>query len=273
MEMPVSLAGRSALVTGSGRGFGRAIATALAGAGASVTVTGRTRSEIDETVALIEAAGGRAIAVRGDVRAPGDVAHTVARAAEAFGPVDLMVNNAGIDGPYGPIGAVDPDAWWAAMEIHLRAPLLFMSAVLPAMRERGTGTIINIVSKGAVRVEPNLSAYCTGKAAATRLTEHVGAETRGSGIAAFALHPGDAVTAFAHATLTNPDARKWRPEMIAILQEWQKTVDSDAALKRCGEICIALASGAYDALSGTYIEAEQDLDRLREEAGRSRASA
>jgi NAD(P)-dependent dehydrogenase (short-subunit alcohol dehydrogenase family) len=266
MDSSVSLAGRSALVTGGGRGFGRAIASALAGAGAAVTITGRTASELDETVAMIEADGGRAAAARGDVRNPDDVSAAVAHATKSFGPVDLLVNNAGVDGPYGPVGVVDPVAWWAAMEVHLRAPLLFMSAALPNMRSRGQGTIVNIVSKGAVRVERNLSAYCTGKAAATRLTEHVGAETRGSGIAAFALHPGDAVTAFAHATLTNPDAQRWRPEMIDILKEWQKTVDSEGALKRCGEVCIALASGAYDGLSGRYIEAEQDLDLLLAEA-------
>jgi NAD(P)-dependent dehydrogenase (short-subunit alcohol dehydrogenase family) len=261
--MAGQLDGRSALVTGSGRGFGRAIATALAGEGAKLTVTGRTVGEIEATAELIRAAGGEASAVQGDVRSPEDIVRVVRHASEKFGPVDLLVNNAGVDGPYGPIGVVDPAAWWAAMEVHLRAPLLFMSAVLPAMRERGGGTIINIVSKGAVRVEPSLSAYCTGKAAATRLTEHVGLEQQDAGIGVFALHPGDAVTAFAHATLNDPDAQRWRPEMIGILKEWQKTVDSEGALKRCGEVCIALASGEYDALSGRYIEAELDLDELR----------
>ena len=86
------------------------------------------------------------MAVAGDVTKREDVARVARATVEELGGVTLLVNNAGLAGPYGPIGIVDPDAWWAAQEVHIRAPLLFMSAVLPGMIERRAGRIINISS-------------------------------------------------------------------------------------------------------------------------------
>src|SRR5579863_3599697 len=101
--MAGDLAGEVAIVTGAGRGFGKAIARGLAAAGASVTVTARSKDQIDKTVKEIEAAGGRAFAVPGDVVNRNDVARVVEAAEKHFGPASILVNNAGVTGPFGPV--------------------------------------------------------------------------------------------------------------------------------------------------------------------------
>jgi len=107
----VSLTGETAIVTGGGRGFGRAIALGLAAAGAAVTVTARSKNQIDATVKEIEAAGGRAFAVAGDVKDRADVARVAEAAEKKFGPTTVLVNNAGVTGPFGPVWITDPDDW------------------------------------------------------------------------------------------------------------------------------------------------------------------
>ena len=199
--MAGALEGQVAIVTGGGGGFGRAIAVRFAAEGAAVTVTSRTKAALDETVAQIQSAGGRALAVAGDVTSRADVARVVQETERQFGPVTIMVNNAGVPGPFGPIGVMDPDEWWAAQAVHIRAPFLFMSAVLPGMKERRRGCIITIASPRAKMTSPNLSAYCMGKTAQARLTQLVAAEVKDYGITAFAVDPGTTPTQLADKTI------------------------------------------------------------------------
>ena len=151
------LTGQVALVTGAGRGFGRAIALRLAEEGAAVTVTARTRAQLDETATLIAAAGGRAHAVAADVTDRAQVERVVTETRERFGGLSLLVNNAGVPDPFGPIWTVDPDAWWNAQAVHIRAPVLFMRASLAAMVAAKAGRVI-IVSAAAPRIPPLLVA-------------------------------------------------------------------------------------------------------------------
>ena len=260
--MPDELKDRVAIVTGGGRGFGRAIAQRFAEEGAAVTVTARTQTQLDETVGLIEEQGGRALAVSGDVTRPEDVKRVVAETVDKFGPVSLLVNNAGIPDPFGPIGMIDPDRWWAAQEIHIRAPFLYISAVLPAMMERRQGRIINISAVGGRRVAPNLSAYCVGKAAQIRLTELLAAEVEEYGLSVFAIDPGFVITALAEQTMNSPDAQRWLPEMVARLKSRKKNSEGADDLARCQQRCVDLASGRFDALSGKYMELDDDLDDM-----------
>jgi NAD(P)-dependent dehydrogenase (short-subunit alcohol dehydrogenase family) len=250
------LADRVALVTGGGLGLGRGIALELARAGARVAVLSRTRAQLDQVVAQIEAAGGSALALVADVTDRAAVEAAVAQAGRSLGPVSILVNNAGRALPYGPIGVVDPDEWWRSHSIHVRGTLLCASAVLPGMRARRCGCIVNIASKGGIVVAPHLSSYCVAKATVIRLTEHIDAEAKADGVRAFVVQPGTISTDMGRESISNPEARKWVPFLV---QELEKVVDTDPTreLERLGGQVVALATGRHDALAGAYLDLEQ----------------
>jgi NAD(P)-dependent dehydrogenase (short-subunit alcohol dehydrogenase family) len=253
------LKGQVAIVTGAGRGFGRVIAARLAREGAAVTVTARTRAKIDATAAQIVAAGGRAHAVVADVTNREQVERVVAETRERFGEVSLLVSNAGVPDPFGPVWTIDPDRWWDAQAVHIRAPLLFLRATLGGMVEAKRGRVIIVSAAAAHRTAPGLSAYCVGKTAQARLTQLVAAETKDHGVSLFAIDPGFVFTELAKQTMTSPDAQRWLPGMVQRLKERQSQPDGDRDLARCAQRCVDLASGRYDALSGNYFELDDDL--------------
>ena len=271
--MAPQLTGQIAVVTGGGRGFGRAIAECFAREGAAVTVTSRTRTELEEVAHGIRSAGGRAIAVPGDVTEPRDVDRVVAETERAFGPLSLLVSNAGVPGPFGPIWAVDPEAWWRAQQVHIRAPFLYLRRVLPGMTERRAGRIIIVSALASRVVAPYLSAYCTGKIAQTRITAEAAVETRELGVSVFAIDPGFVFTGIAEETMNSKDAQRWLPGMVERIRTRRDSPDRDADLARCTQRCLALASGRYDALSGRYMELGDDIDAmLRETAAPQRTA-
>jgi NAD(P)-dependent dehydrogenase (short-subunit alcohol dehydrogenase family) len=264
--MPQELTGRVAIVTGAGRGFGKAIAMRFAEEGAAVAVSARNRSQLDEVVAEIRGAGGRALAVPGDVTRADDVDRVVSATEAELGPVSLLVSNAGTPGPFGPLWSVDRDTWWAAQQVHILAPFLYLQRVLPGMTARRTGRVI-LVSAIATRiVAPYLSAYCVGKIAQTRLAAEAAAETRDSGVSVFAIDPGFVFTGIAAETMNSPDAQRWLPGMVGRLRELKDSPKRDADLTRCAQRCVDLASGRYDGLSGRYLELSDDLGALLREA-------
>src|SRR5690606_24328458 len=171
-----------ALITGAGRGFGRAIAERFAQEGAAVALLSRSLPQLEEVAQAIRGVGGHAIGVRCDVADPASIEHAVVKVEEVLGPIDLMVNNAGVPGPFGPIWQVDPDGWWRAQTIHIRAPMLFMQRVLPGMVTRGRGRVICISAIASRITAPHLSAYCTGKVAQNRLVASAAAELAGTNI-------------------------------------------------------------------------------------------
>jgi NAD(P)-dependent dehydrogenase (short-subunit alcohol dehydrogenase family) len=253
------LSGQSALVTGAGRGIGQAVALRLAAEGARVTLVARTSRQLDETVDQIRRAGGDALAVPGDVTAPGTATSAAAAARARFGPVSLLVNNAGIPGPYGPIGTIDPLEWWNAQKVNVLAAVLFMHAVIPGMREMRSGRIVNIVSSAGLEPVPHLSAYAVSKSTVMRLTETVDLESRSAGVRAFALHPGTITTDMAQATISSPEAQRWVPGGVAMLKN-RTPEDSTKDLARCCDVVAALGAGRYDALGGRYLDLWWDLD-------------
>lgn len=259
------LARKSAIVTGAGRGIGRSIALSLAADGARVTLVARTSAQLEETAEHIRRAGGEAFAFAADVTNREAAAAAVEAATDRFGPVLILINNAGIPGPYGPIGVVDPREWWAAQEVNVLAPLLFMSAVLPGMRAAHAGRIINIVSSAGIEPVPHLSAYAVSKNTVIRLTETVDLESRGSGVRVFALHPGTITTDMAHATISSPQAQQWVPGGVQMLKS-RTPEDSARDLARCCDVAAALAAGKYDALGGRYLDLWWDLDAKCEES-------
>ncbi len=253
-----SLVGHVAIVTGAGRGFGRAIGERLAAEGAAVTLTARTSSQLAETLASIESRGGLALAVDGDVTRREDVNRVVSVTREKFGPVTLLVSNAGVPDPFGPLWEIDPERWWAAQAVHIRAPMLFLREVMPEMIARRSGRIIIVSALASRMVAPNLSAYCVGKIAQVRLTEQAAAEAAEHGVKVFAIDPGFVFTALAESTVSSPDAQRWLPGMVQRLRDRQNQGSPDLA--RCAQRCVDLASGRYDGLSGKYMELDDDLD-------------
>jgi len=264
--MTKELAGQVALVTGGGRGFGKVIALRFAAEGAAVAVTSRTQAELGQTVAEINAAGGRGLAVRGDVTIPEDVEHVVRTTREHFGPVTLLVNNAGIPGPFAPTWAADPAEWWFAQEVHLRALFLYIRQVLPSMMERRAGRIIAVSAMGSHRVDFAMSAYCVGKCSQNRLIQLMAAEVKEFGISAFAIDPGFVITELAEITMRDPGAQRWKSDMIEHLKARKADPASVLDLDRCAQRCMDLASGRYDELSGSYSELQDNLDEMLRKA-------
>src|ERR1700733_4889235 len=138
------LTGKVAIVTGGGRGIGRAIARRFVAEGAAVVVTARSENEIFEVTNEIQSGGGRAAAVHADLAREIDCKKIVDGARAAFGRIDILVNNAGIYGPVTPVEKFPLRDWDLGMKVNLRAPLRFCPLVLPEMYARKSGSILNI---------------------------------------------------------------------------------------------------------------------------------
>lgn len=248
------LGGQVALVTGGGRGIGRAIALALADAGAAVAVLARSKVEVGETAALITGRGGQAIGIVADVTDRAGVERAVAATVAELGPVGTLVNNAGSAGPMAPLWEADPDDWWRTIEINLRGPMLCARAVLPSMIQRRSGTIVNIGSYAGIRANTGggFGPYATSKAALVRFTDTLAAATAEHGVRVFTISPGLVHTAMADAI----DGFKQIPEC-----DWSPP--EAAAL-----LVVRLANGVADGLNGTFIHVNDNLDELEREAER-----
>ena len=250
-----------AVVTGGGRGLGRAFAQALAAADYAIAVVARTKAELAETVALIEGSGGRAIAFPADVTDRTAIDHAFADIERALGPVELLVNNAGVVGPLGPFAESDAGAWWRTLEVNLQGQILCAHRALPGMIARRGGCIINIASGGGAAMLPYFSAYVTSKTALIRFSECLAYELKPHGIAVFAMGPGTVRTAMSEYSLNSPEGRTWLPWFRDIFDEGH-----DLPPERPAALLVALASGRADILSGRYVYPVDDLDRLIEEA-------
>ena len=249
------LNGHVAIVTGGGRGIGRAIAQGLAKAGAAVAVIARTADQLDDTVALIEGAGGRAAAFPADVTDQQAIERIVTRVEEQLGPVDLMVNNAGAPAPAAPLWEIDPDRWWRCIDVNLRGLFLCSRAVLPGMVARRRGRIINTASGWGLGPVAYASAYAIGKAAAIRLSENLAAEVKEHGISVFAMNPGGVRTAIWEAAAADPGDEKWLGGMFRRLLE----DGAGGPPERPADLVVLLASGQADALSGCLISVDDDV--------------
>src|SRR5829696_5765149 len=179
-----------ALITGGSRGIGRILAQALARRGVLVGLIARSRSDLDDTASLLAAEGGVAATSVADVTDTGQLARAVSEITRDLGPIDLLVNNAGVVGPIGPLWEVDDDDWWHTMEVNVRGVVRSTHAVLPQMVVRGRGRIINVSSQAGVHRWPLVSAYSVSKAAVTKLSENLAHEVSRFGISVFSVHPG-----------------------------------------------------------------------------------
>ena len=184
------LEGQVAVITGGGRGIGRAMARRFAAEGASVVVTARTSNQVEEAAREIQAAGGRAAHVVGDVAREDSCERIVNFARQSFGRIDILVNNAGIFGPLKLAEEITPAEWDEVIAINLRGPFLLSRLVLAEMYRRGSGTILNISSISAKMALQLQSPYSASKAGLVGLTRALAAEGARRGVRVNCLIPG-----------------------------------------------------------------------------------
>jgi NAD(P)-dependent dehydrogenase (short-subunit alcohol dehydrogenase family) len=198
------LDGRTALITGGARGLGQTMATALAEAGAQIALAGRTLSSC-ETAAhgITEATGARAQAFSADVTTEADVTRLVAEVESALGPIDILINNAGIN-IRGQIDQLTEADWDAVIDTNLKGPFLCARAVGPGMVKRGWGRVINMGSTLSIVALPGRAPYASSKAGIVNLTRVLALEWAGTGVTANAICPGAFATEMNKPLMADP---------------------------------------------------------------------
>jgi NAD(P)-dependent dehydrogenase (short-subunit alcohol dehydrogenase family) len=264
LPMRVSLENQVAIVTGGGRGVGRAVAERLAAAGAAVAVAARSENEIADVAAGIRASGARAaMAVPTDVTREESVNTLVGAVEAALGPPTLVVNAAGSWRQVGPVEEADPAEWWNDIEVNLGGTFLCTRAVLPAMIAQGRGRIVNVASYAGIAPRPFASAYAVSKAAVLRFTDSLAAELDGRGVFAFAVTPGFVRTQLVENVASSEAGRRYLPELA--------DRGDDLEPDRLGDLVVTIASGRLDPLAGALIHVLDDLDDLLLRADEVRA--
>jgi NADP-dependent 3-hydroxy acid dehydrogenase YdfG len=202
----VQLAGKVALVTGASSGIGEAAALALAQAGVSVAVSGRRKARLDSLVNRIAAAGGRGLALPGDIALEADATKSVHDTQAAFGRIDILINSAGVN-EAGGVESLPLELWKKVLDINLMGTLYTCKAAVPLMKAQGSGDIINISSTAGRRAAGVFAAYATSKFGLTGLTESLRQEVGGAGIRVSIIEPGATQTEIAE-SITDPKARE-----------------------------------------------------------------
>lgn len=254
MTKSARLDGKLALVTGGGRGIGRALALAMAEAGSDVALLAQTAAELERTAGEIRTLGRRALAFAGDVSNPEHVEKLHRAVTNEWGDVDILINNAGIQSPIGPLVQNEPAQWLRTVHVNLFGPFLCMRAVLPGMLNRRYGKIINLSGGGAAGSRPNFSAYAASKAAVVRLTETVADEVRDFNVQVNAIAPGAINTRMLDELILAGDAAGER----ALSGARQQKRDGGDSLAAVIELALFLASGDSGALTGKLISAQHD---------------
>ena len=207
--MFLELPGRVAIVTGAARGIGFAIAERLSTAGAHVVVADIAEDGATAAAERLSEGGGKAVGVAADVTSPDEVRALVDRALESFGAVDVLVNNAGITGPDAPLWETTDEDWEKVLGLNLTGVFYCCRAVVPHMRERGSGAIVNVASISGKEGNPNMIPYSVSKAGVICLTKALAKEV---------IHDGVRVNAVAPGVIETPLLEQLQPEAIEYMR-------------------------------------------------------
>ncbi|HJN17491.1 MAG TPA: SDR family oxidoreductase [Armatimonadota bacterium] len=225
-----ALTGKVALITGAGRGIGRAIAVSLAEAGCSIAAVARSTGEIGETAALVRERGREALALTTDVASPDDVATSFQQAVEALGPIDILVNNAGYF-VLKPIVETSLEDFDQTLSVNLRGVFLCTKAVLPSMIERRAGFILNIASTSSKRWYLGQGAYCASKHGVLGFSKVLAEEMREHGVRVSSILPGGVNTRLVQEQRDDIVDDEWMdPEDIGQLAVFLATAPPKAAI-------------------------------------------
>ena len=256
--MSQSLSGRTALITGANQGLGLAIARAYVQAGAGVLMCARDAVLLQKAKGEVEslARSGQIVeAEMADVSDPGQVEHLAARALALFPRLDVLVNNAGVYGPMGPIETVDWAAWTRSVEINIYGSVLPCRAVLPHFKANRYGKIVQLSGGGATNPLPRISAYAASKAAIVRFAESLALEVREFGIDVNAIAPGALNTRLLDEALAaGPETvgKEFYDRMVKTKAQGGTPLDAGAAL------AVFLGSAASDGVTGRLLSAVWD---------------
>jgi 3-oxoacyl-[acyl-carrier protein] reductase len=244
----MKLKGKCAIITGGGRGLGRAAAIAMAREGAAVVVISRTTGEVNETAATIMASGGRALPLVGDISNPQLIRKLAESALDVFGSIDIVLNNAAVVGPFKPLWQVEPEEWRNRIDINLMAPQMMCRAVVPQMVRQGSGKIINVTSGLGDRVMSPFGVYSVSKAGLNHLTRILAEELREYNIQVNGLNPGVIETRM------QEEIRRAGPEQLGeqVFRNFQGMKEQGMLVppEQVAQLALFLASPESDGVTG-----------------------
>lgn len=252
MSSEFSLENRVAIISGGSRGIGRAIAVRLAQAGARVVVSSRKLEGVQAVADEINAAGGQALALEAHVGRAAEMERLVAQTLDAFGRVDIVVNNAGTNPHFGPLLTADESQFDKIMDTNVKGAFRLCKAVAPHMERQGGGKIINVASIAGLRPSPAMGVYCVSKAALIMLTQVLAMELGRVNIQVNAIAPGVIKTRLSEAL--------WQTPQIA------EPILARTPLGRFGEpqdiagLALYLASPASDYVTGAVFVIDGGLN-------------
>lgn len=253
------LEGKISIITGGGRGIGKAIAKRFAEEGSVVVIVARSNEELETTLKEIENIGGEGFSIQADISRISDVQKLVSKIIEKYSKIDILVNNAGMITPIGPIHETNVEDWEKAIRINVFGTFYCIKTVLPYMISKNYGKIINISGGGAFKTMPNFSAYGASKAAIVRINEIVAAEVTGHNISVNAIAPGAIKTKIMYDVVES--GNKAGIEAQRAKEVVEKGGDE---IGKVTDLAVFLASDESNGLSGKTISAKwDDLDYIK----------
>jgi 3-oxoacyl-[acyl-carrier protein] reductase len=245
---------RVVIVTGAGRGIGKSVAIAFAKQKASLSLIARTLAELEQVAGEIGEGELRPMIQQCDIGDPNQVDKVVSATLKRFGRIDVLVNNAGIQGPIGPVEDLDFDSWKRVIDVNLMGTLRLMQRVIPVMKGQRWGRILNVSGGGATSALPRFTAYAASKVAIVRLTETIAQEVKEYGICVNAVAPGNVNTRMTEEAIAAGD--RAGPEHVKKLRSIKDQGGISSGL--VANLILFLASDEASGITGRLLSAVWD---------------